>query len=44
MHAPIQPIRPIAGAALRRFAMVMFAVVLILVLFPAVLAVQAAAR
>ena len=44
MHAPIQPIKPIAGAALRAFAMVLFAVVLIFVLFPAVLAVQAAAR
>lgn len=44
MHAPIQPIKPIATAALRRVAMVIFAVVLILVLFPAVLAIQAAAR
>ena len=41
MHAPIQPI---ATAALRRIAMVIFAVVLIFVLFPAVLAIQAAAR
>jgi hypothetical protein len=44
MHAPIQPIKPIAGAALRRLVMVVFAVVLIFGLFPAVLAVQAAAR
>lgn len=44
MHAPIQPIKPIATAALWRVAMVILAVVLIFVFFPAVLAVQAAAR
>jgi hypothetical protein len=43
MHAPIQPIKPVAGAALRRIVMVAVAVVLILGLLPAVL-VQAAAR
>jgi len=44
MHAPIQPMRPVATAALRRGAMILLAVVLIFVLFPAVLAVQATAR
>ena len=43
-HARTDPAdQALAGAALRR-AMVLFAVVLIFVLFPAVLAVQAAAR
>lgn len=44
MHAPIQPIKPVATAALRRVAMILIAVVLIFVLLPAGLAVQAAVR
>jgi len=43
MHAPTQPIRPIATDAMRRVALVIFAIVLIFVLFPAALAIQAAA-
>jgi len=44
MHAPIQPIKPVATDALRRIAMILFAAVSILVLLPAALALQAAAR
>jgi len=44
MHAQSRPIKPMATAALRRFAMILLAVVLIFVLFPAILAVQASAR
>jgi hypothetical protein len=43
MHAPTQPIRPIATDAMRRVALVILAIVLIFVLLPAALATQAAA-
>lgn len=43
MHAPTQPIRPIATDAMRRVALVIVAVVLIFGIFPAVLALQVAA-
>jgi len=44
MHAPIQPIKPVATDAVRRIAMILIAAVSILVLLPAALALQAAAR
>lgn len=44
MHAPIQPIKPIATDAMRRIAMVILAVVLIFGILPAVLALQVAAH
>jgi len=43
MHAPIQPIKPVATDAVRRIAMILIAAVSILVLLPAALALQAAA-
>lgn len=43
MHAPSRPIRPIATDAMRRVALVILAIVLIFVLLPAALAIQAAA-
>jgi len=44
MHAPIQPIKPVATDAVRRIAMILIAAVSILVLLPAALALEAAAR
>ena len=43
MNAPTQPIRPLATDAMRRLALLILAIVLIFVLLPAALAIQAAA-